>query len=120
MTARTYGRLLEIGLALAGQGETVILDAKYDRRVLCRAAVEGAVARGLSVRILHCVEPPEVLRQRLAARRGDISDAAADLLPQQIAGAEPFDESELPNVRTVNTEASDAALLSAVAADESA
>ena len=103
MTDRTYQRLLDVGLMLAGQGETVILDAKYDRRQHRRAAIEAAETHGIPLRIISCVAPPEVLRRRLSARRGDITDATEDLLGRQLAEAEPFTEDERRFVREVDS-----------------
>src|SRR5206468_4720752 len=42
MTARTYARLLEIGVPLADAGFTALLDAKYDRAAQRSAAVAAA------------------------------------------------------------------------------
>lgn len=94
MTQQTYDRLLELGQMLAVQGWSVILDAKFDRSVWRKKAIELATTENLPIRILHCQASPEVLRDRLNRRTGDIADATADLLDSQLAAAEPFDESE--------------------------
>jgi uncharacterized protein len=103
MTARTYGRLLELGAKLAAGGWTVILDAKYDRRSLRAAAIDLAVDRGISVQILHCTAPVDVLRDRLIQRTGDIADATVDLLASQQAAWEDFTPAECGYVTTVDT-----------------
>ncbi len=103
MTQKTYDRLLQLGVMLARQGFTVILDAKYDRTTLRTNAIDLADFQQLPLQIIHCTAPFEVLRDRLAARKGDIADATADLLESQIALAEAFSAAEQPYVQTVDT-----------------
>lgn len=101
MTRKTYGRLLELGILLAQEGYTVILDAKYDRQELREAVVAQALAHQLPYHSVYCTAPLEVLRDRLEHRTGDIADATADLLPKQ--HFESFAESEHPYLITVDT-----------------
>ncbi|MBW4661982.1 MAG: AAA family ATPase [Drouetiella hepatica Uher 2000/2452] len=101
MTQKTYGRLLELGIMLAQQGYSVILDAKYDRYVLREPVLAAAQKQEIPLQIIHCDAPSEVLRSRLQKRTGDIADATADLLPQQFL--EPFSPTELPYVKTLDT-----------------
>jgi aminoglycoside phosphotransferase family enzyme/predicted kinase len=101
MTQQTYDRLLELGIKLASQGYTVILDAKYDRQSLRKPVIAKAEAHHLPLQILHCDAPTDVLRDRLHHRTGDIADATADLLPKQ--HLEPFTEAERPYVKTLDT-----------------
>lgn len=107
MTRRTYARMLELGLALAADGGTVLLDARYVRVTLRTSALDAAVARGVPLRIVHCVAPPEVLHervvQRAAAAAGDVSDATDDLLFEQLQEFEPFQPAEAPYVLSVDT-----------------
>lgn len=103
MTQKTYKRLLELGVLLADQGYSVILDAKYDRQALRAEAIAQANVHQLPLQIFHCTAPTEVLRERLDKRTGDIADATADLLAAQEASAEPFTESEQPYVKTLET-----------------
>jgi len=105
MTAKTYQRLLDVGLTLAKQGYPVILDAKYDRQAH-RQAVLDAVAeaegdRPISVQILHCDAPLPTRQQWLRDRQHDVSDATADLLPNQ--HMEAFTEHEKPYVKFFDT-----------------
>jgi uncharacterized protein len=90
MTAKTYDYLLELGLFLAQQGWTVILDAKYDRRSLRQSALAAATAAQLPIHFVQCAAPLSVLRDRLQKRTGDIADATANMLDTQIKTAEPF------------------------------
>jgi uncharacterized protein len=101
MTQNTYDRLLHLGLTLAQQGFTVILDAKYDRQSLRQTVIDQAQFHHLPLQILHCTAPQDILHQRLTQRTGDISDATADILPQQ--SLEPFTAAEQVFVKTIDT-----------------
>ena len=103
MSQKTYERLLSLGIILASQGFTVILDAKYDRQQLRMDALNQAEFHQLPLQIVHCTASVEVLRERLQKRTGDIADATADLLEAQQAAAEPFTELEQPYVKTFDT-----------------
>jgi uncharacterized protein len=101
MTQKTYDRLLELGIKLASQGYTVILDAKYDQQALRQSVISSTESNHIPLQIFHCDAPMDVLRDRLQHRTGDIADATADLLTQQ--HLEPFTEAEQPYVKTVDT-----------------
>ncbi|MBW4695507.1 MAG: AAA family ATPase [Lyngbya sp. HA4199-MV5] len=101
MTQKTYDRLLHLGITLASQGYTVILDAKYDRQPFRQAAIEQAIAHHISLQILHCTAPIAVLQQRLQQRHDDISDATADLLPKQ--HMDDFSPTEQPYLIELDT-----------------
>ncbi|WP_341524818.1 AAA family ATPase [Nostoc sp. UHCC 0302] len=103
MTEKTYTRLLALGILLANEGFTVILDAKYDRQQLRQEAIAQAKKHQLSLQIIHCTAPLEVLQNRLVNRTGDIADATADLLTSQLKQAEPFTEEEQPYVKILDT-----------------
>ncbi|MEB3281504.1 MAG: AAA family ATPase [Lyngbya sp.] len=103
MTQKTYERLLELGLILASQGFTVILDAKYDRLQLREKVIKECESHQLPLNILQCVAPVEVLRSRLESRSGDITDATVDLLESQQQQAEPFTQQEKAYVTSINT-----------------
>ena len=104
MTQTTYTRLLELGVSLAREGWTVILDAKYDRRALRGRAIAAATQHKLNLRILHCVAEPDTIRNRLRQRQGDISDATVELLDQQLAQTESFHKVEQAYVQLINTQ----------------
>jgi predicted kinase len=103
MTRRTYERLVALGGILAADGYIVILDAKFDHFAERTAAMNAARQRGLSMCVLHCVAPHDVLRQRLEARAGDVADATADLLDQQESQWEDFTDGERRFVTTLDT-----------------
>lgn len=103
MTQKTYNRLLELGILLANRGFTVILDAKYDKQGLRKPAIAQAQTAQIPLSIIYCTAPMDVLRDRLLSRRGDVSDATADLLASQEAAAEPFTEEEQSLVTILDT-----------------
>jgi predicted kinase len=103
MTQKTYARLLELGILLASQGYSVILDAKYDRQQLREEVIASAQEHQLPLQIISCTAPLKVLQQRLDDRSGDIADATADLLESQIEQAEPLSEKEKPLAKILDT-----------------
>jgi uncharacterized protein len=103
MTQKTYDRLLSLGLMLAQQGYTVVLDAKYDRAALREPVVSQAQAAGVALTIVHCDAPIDVLKTRVAARTGDIADATVAVLAQQTW--EDFTDSDRNLVKTIDTTA---------------
>ncbi|MBW4615389.1 MAG: AAA family ATPase [Desmonostoc vinosum HA7617-LM4] len=111
MTQKTYTRLLALGIILANQGFTVILDAKYDQQQWRQEAIAQAQKHKLPLQIIQCTAPLEVLQERLAKRVGDIADATADLLTSQQKQAEPFTEAEQPYVKILDTTQSQQAQL---------
>lgn len=104
MTQKTYGALLELGLLLAQQGWSVILDAKYDRHALRQPVLASAIAAHIPIKIVQCTAPIEVLCDRLNHRTNDIADATAALLESQIKTAEPLTDSEQPFAVTLQTD----------------
>jgi predicted kinase len=105
MNEKTYQFLLELGLLLIGQGFSVILDAKYDRHQWRSPIINAAEKGDFSLKILHCQASMETLRTRLQTRKGDISDATPDLLVQQQANTDTFNEQEKKYAIALNTEA---------------
>lgn len=103
MTQKTYDRLLELAKLLIKQGFTVILDAKYDRIALRQPVIEFARNNNIELEILYCEADIAVLTERLNQRKGDISDATAQLLPQQQATFEIFTEEEKSWVTTIKS-----------------
>ncbi len=94
MTQKTYDRLLNLGIMLAKEGYTVILDAKYDRVKLRQPVSSQAEANNIPLKMIYCTAPVSVLRDRLNQRQGDISDAGVDLIASQQANAEAFTPAE--------------------------
>lgn len=103
MTQKTYNRLLELGLLLAKEGFTVILDAKYDQLIHRQTAISQANNQGIPLKIVQCHAPLSVLCDRLNKRQGDISDATADMISSQQANAEAITAVEQAYVTTLDT-----------------
>ncbi|MBI4583182.1 MAG: AAA family ATPase [Planctomycetes bacterium] len=95
---KTYNRLAELSETILVAGYPVLADAaflKWKEREQFRA-----LARRLSVPfgILHLEAPEQVLRQRIAGRTGDASEASLEVLKQQIRTQEKLREDELKQV----------------------
>ncbi|MEN9216975.1 MAG: AAA family ATPase, partial [Gloeomargarita sp. HHBFW_bins_162] len=65
MTERTYGELVQLALALLTEGQSVVLDAKYDRVDLRQRVLSAVQNMPVSVRIIYTYAPLDVLRERL-------------------------------------------------------
>ncbi|MEE3715987.1 AAA family ATPase [Tumidithrix elongata RA019] len=97
MTQRTYNKLCELGILLAKEGFTVILDAKYDRLTSRSQVLEAADRARIPTKIIYCHAPIEVLKTRVGDRtqaNRDIADATVDLLASQKASFEDFTPKE--------------------------
>lgn len=91
-TQKTYNKLLELGILLARQGFTVILDATYNRQKWRDAVIQQTNQNNLPLTIIYCHAPQEVLCDRLSNRKNDISDATPELILKQTF--EPFTDQE--------------------------
>jgi predicted kinase len=103
MTQKTYKRLLDLGIILAKQGFTVILDAKYDQQQFREKVIKQCEFDQLPLNILECTAPMEILRSRLQQRKGDITDATVDLLESQQQASEALTEAEKAYVTSIDT-----------------
>jgi aminoglycoside phosphotransferase family enzyme/predicted kinase len=83
-TRRIYARLAALADGLARAGVNVLVDATYLDPGERRAAAAAARAAGARFAILECTAPPAVLRERVAARRADPSEATLEVLEQQL------------------------------------
>ncbi|MBC5783477.1 AAA family ATPase [Ramlibacter sp. USB13] len=97
-TQRTYERLFALASPILQAGWTVVLDAAFLRRAERNAARSLAQSLGVPFAILHCEAPAEVLRDRIAGRRGDASEADQAVLEKLLAQAEPLADDERPLV----------------------
>ncbi|WP_026100856.1 bifunctional aminoglycoside phosphotransferase/ATP-binding protein [Synechococcus sp. PCC 7336] len=104
MTAKTYDRLLELGILLAEEGYPAILDAKYDRQALRQTAIAAAREHNIPLKIVSCEAPIETIRTWLKARQGDIADATVDILERQIEAFEPLSEAEKASAVVIRTD----------------
>jgi predicted kinase len=94
-TNRTYARLLSLARIALQAGWPVVLDAAFLRIQERQAARELAEETGAAFRILDCDAPPEVLRERLARRRGDASEADEAVLDKLRESAQALTPQEL-------------------------
>ncbi|MBH8571504.1 AAA family ATPase [Nostocaceae cyanobacterium CENA369] len=114
MTQKTYARLLNLGIILASQGFSVILDAKYDQQPLRQEAIAQAEKHQIPLKIIYCTAPLEVLQERLINRTNDIADATVNLLESQIKQSEPFSDTEKSYVQIWDTTQSQQAQLTQI------
>jgi hypothetical protein len=103
MSQKTFARLAELARILITLGYPVILDARYDKYAWREPLLTYAQNLQIPFHIVHCHAPIEVLKQRIAARKGDISDATIEVLNAQIEQTEPFHEKEQPYLISLDT-----------------
>jgi hypothetical protein len=101
---KAYEKLLLLASALLEAGITVIVDAaflKYEQR---RPFRELADNRQIPFVIVEFIASADTLRQRIKARKQDVSDADLSVLEHQLATAEPVQESERSCLIEIDTE----------------
>lgn len=89
MTELTYQRMLTIADQILQSGFGVIVDAAFLRHDLRKPFQDLADQHRVPYRILVCEAAPEELKQRLANRGSDPSDADASVLDAQMKSVEP-------------------------------
>jgi len=92
---QTYNKLLELSVEIIHAGYSVIVDAaflKQQQRNPFRLLAESLNVQYIIIEILA---PPEILRQRIVERKGDVSDADLAVLEYQLANWQPLDEDEM-------------------------
>jgi hypothetical protein len=94
MTRQTYARLFTLAEIALRAGHPVVLDAAFLRRAEREEARALADLLRVPFSILDCEAPDAVLRERLAARCGDASEANAAVLDRLLAVAEPLTPGE--------------------------
>ena len=108
-TERTYARLESVAATALAAGYPTIVDAAFLRRDERERFRALARQHGCPCSVLHCAEPLEVLRQRVAERaqrRDDASEADAVVLERLHAVQEPLAPDELPDVLEPTPDAS--------------
>jgi uncharacterized protein len=105
MNERVYSEMLSRAEAFLRAGNTVVLDATFRRRADRERAAE--LARRFNCRFLavHCVAPPETVRERIERRAeegSDWSDGRWDIYLAQAAAFEELDELPADNVAAVD------------------
>jgi aminoglycoside phosphotransferase family enzyme/predicted kinase len=89
MSATTYAELLCRAEALLFEGGRVLIDANFRRESQRTLFLDLARRWCVPIRLLICTAEPEVIRTRLARRRGDASDADWTVYQQLAATWEP-------------------------------
>ena len=74
-TERTYAECLRRAEGLLFEGERVLVDANFREEARRRLFLEAAERWGVPAVLLLCQAEPATVRERLAGRRGDASDA---------------------------------------------
>lgn len=82
-----YGKLMEEASTTLASGVSVIIDAVFAAPAERTAVAQAAAASGVPFEGLWLEAPPDVLRARVIARRGDASDADAAVVEQQLGYA---------------------------------
>jgi aminoglycoside phosphotransferase family enzyme/predicted kinase len=101
---RTYAKLLCRADELLLAGNRVLIDANFRREEQRRLFLDLARRRGVPVQMLCCVADRAVIQQRLAGRRGDVSDAGWQEY-QRLAGEwEPPSESTRRHLSEIATD----------------
>jgi uncharacterized protein len=88
VTAAVYDRLIASGRACLAAGQSVILDATFLDPARRRAVRDLAEETGVAAALVWLTAAPETLLTRVAARRGDASDADAAVVAAQL-GRDP-------------------------------
>jgi uncharacterized protein len=85
VTAQIYQDLCTRAAAALRAGSSAVIDAVALREEERRAFASVAAAAGVPFTGLWLEAPPETMRARIAWRRGDASDASAEILRNQMA-----------------------------------
>ncbi|MBC5763928.1 AAA family ATPase [Ramlibacter albus] len=93
-TRQTYERLRTLARGAITAGYPVVIDAAFLKREERSRAREVATEYHVPFHIVECDAPLAVLRERLAARTGDASEATAAVLDKLRRGAEPLAAAE--------------------------
>lgn len=112
MTARTYGATLSQAEEALWQGRRVVVDATFSREEPRREFLNLADRLAVPVGLLLCEAPEGLIRERLAARRGDASDADWEVYRQARELWEPLSSFSSRRRHTIVTAASPEILVS--------
>jgi uncharacterized protein len=105
---RTYDACLQLAAGLLFEGRRVVVDGTFREEGRRAALLEIAAALRVPALVVECQAPPEVVRDRLAHRQGDPSDADWGVY-QALAGRwEAYGTETAPHVRVLDTARPDA------------
>ncbi|MBT8130612.1 MAG: AAA family ATPase, partial [Gammaproteobacteria bacterium] len=101
---KTYQRLALLAESVLAAGYNVIVDAaflKFEQRQLFSSLADTLKIPFI---ILEFSASADILRQRIRARKGDVSDADLAVLEHQLATVKPLHDEELNSLISVDTE----------------
>jgi predicted kinase len=93
--------MIDLGRTLLAQDGGVVLDATFRRNSDRADAREMALKSGAEWRVIECVLPPEMVRERLERRtkiKEGLSDATRETYLRQRLEFEPFDDRDRPRL----------------------
>jgi aminoglycoside phosphotransferase family enzyme/predicted kinase len=112
---RTYAECLRRAQALLFEGRRVLVDANFRREQQRHLFLQAAARWAIPFQILVCRTDRETIRQRLVARRGDVSDADLAIFDKLTREWEEPGPAILPFWREMNTNDREDALRQALA-----
>ncbi len=101
---RTYKRLLFLCTQIIAAGYSVVVDAAFLQYVQRQPFEQFAHAGNIPCRIVETHAPADVLKQRIMARKNDVSDAGIEVLDYQLAHRQALDKKEQEYCILINTE----------------
>jgi len=101
---KTYDRLRVLAQNILDAGFTVITDAAFLKYKERRSFQQLALSNQDPFIILSFTASADTLRQRIQARKNDVSDADLEVLEMQLKVSEPLCDCELPFQITIDTE----------------
>jgi aminoglycoside phosphotransferase family enzyme/predicted kinase len=105
-TERTYAELLRRAEELLFEGRRVLVDANFREEIQRQSFLDAAKSWGVQGVFLCCQAAPEVVRDRLASRRGDASDANWSVYKKAIETWEDFGPKTSARVQIIKTDGS--------------
>lgn len=103
---QTYAKLTEFASQVIAAGYSIIVDATFLQHEQREPFQKLADKLGVSYIIIEVTASEEVLRQRIAARKNDISDADLTVLEHQLSHWQALHEDEIDHTISVDTEKS--------------
>jgi len=101
---RTYKRLLFLCTQIIAAGYSVVVDAAFLQSAQRRPFEQFARTANVPCRLVETQAPVEVLKQRIMARKNDVSDAGMEVLEYQLAHRQALDKKEQEYCILINTE----------------
>lgn len=95
MTEETYSKMMQQAEQLIRKGNTVILEATFQRKAHRNLALRLASKHKLPLAVIYCHSPEAVISERLKRREAegtDLSDATWEIYQKQKAAFERIDE----------------------------